>query len=101
VRNPLDPLFAGALTYDHGLVGNHGRSPSVSVADLHVDLEFIAGKVRLMPTLDIYNVFNARTPTLIHQYATKWWSGEADPTYGQAQEWLQGRRIQLGLKARF
>lgn len=99
--NPLDPLWVGALTYDHGLVGNHGRSPTVSVTDLHLDLEFQAGKVRLLPALDIYNLFNARTPTAIYQYATRWWTADPDPRYGQASEWLQGRRIQIGLKARF
>lgn len=101
VGNSLDPLWIGALTYDQGLVGNHGRSPSVSVVDLHLDLEFKAGKVRLIPTLDVYNLFNARTATAIYQFATKWWTGEPDNRYGQVKEWLQGRRIQVGLKARF
>lgn len=99
--NPLDPYYFGMLTYDRGLVGNHGRSPAVSVADLHLDLEFHAGKVKLLPTLDIYNVFNARTPTAIYQFATKWFTGEPEGRYGYAKEWLPGRRLQLGLKARF
>lgn len=101
VGNPLDPLWAGALTYDRGLVGNHGRSPAVSVADLQVDLAFQAGGVRLQPTLEVRNLFNARTPTLIYQFATKWWTGEPDGRYGQPREWLPGRRLQLGLRARF
>lgn len=99
--NPLDPMGLGALTFDHGLAGNRGHSPSVSVADLHLDLEFNTGKVTWAPTLDITNLFNARTATSVHQYATKWWSGAPDTRYGEAQEWLQGRRLQFGLKARF
>ena len=100
-NNPLDPLGAGALTFDHGLAGNHGRGPTVSVADLHLDLEFQAGKVKLLPALDIFNLFNSRTGTAIFQYATKWYTGEADRRYGEAKEWLQGRRVQISLKARF
>lgn len=99
--NPLDPLWAGSLTYDRGLVGNHGRSPTVSVVDLHLDLAFQAGRIRLVPALDVSNLFNARTPTLIYQYATKWFVGEPDGRYGHPREWLPGRRLQFGLKARF
>lgn len=99
--NPLDPMGLGALTFDHGLAGNRGHSPAVSVADLHLDLEFKTGKVTWMPTLDVYNLFNARTALSVHQYATKWWSGAPDSRYGEAQEWLQGRRLQFVLKARF
>lgn len=101
VGNPLDPFWIGALTYHRGLVGNHGRSPAVSVVDLHVDLAFKTGRIRLVPTLDIYNVFNARTATAIYQFATKWWTGESDDRYGQVKEWRQGRRIQVGLKVQF
>lgn len=99
--NPLDPGYFGGLTYDHGLVGNHGRSPSTSTANLHLDLEFLAGKVKLMPTLDIYNLFNSRTPTLIYQFATRWFTGEPDGRYGHPSEWLPGRRLEFGLRARF
>jgi hypothetical protein len=99
--NPLDPLGLGGLTFDHGLAGNRGHSPAVSVADLHLDLEFKTGKVTWTPTLDIYNLFNSRTATAVHQMAAKWWSGAPDSRYGEAMEWLQGRRLQFGLKARF
>jgi len=99
--NPLDPGFYGNSTFDHGLEGNHGRTPNVSVVDLRADSEFKLGRAKLIPSVDIFNLFNARTATSVWQYATKQSTGDPDPRYGAAQEWLQGRRYQIGVKVQF
>lgn len=98
----LDPGYYGNSTYDHGLVGNHGRTPTVSLVDLHVDLEIAVGSTKIIPSFDLFNAFNSRTTTSVWQFATKQSSGLPDPLrYGQPQEWLVGRRVQAGVKVRF
>jgi hypothetical protein len=100
-NNPLDPGGYGNSTFDRGLEGNHGTSPNTSNVDLHVDLVFHIGKTKLLPAVDVFNVFNSRTATSIYQYATKQSTGEPDVRYGAAQEWLAGRRLQFGVKLQF
>jgi len=101
VGNSLDPMYMGALTFDHGLVGNHGRSPSTSLADLRLEASFRTGRLHVCPSLDLFNVFNARTATILYQLATTPNTGEPDRRYGSAADWLPGRRIQVGVKVRF
>jgi hypothetical protein len=97
----LDPGYYGNSTFDRGLEGNHGTSPTTSNVDMHVDLVFHIGKTKLLPAVDVFNVFNSRTATSIYQYATKQSTGEPDVRYGAAQEWLAGRRLQFGVKLQF
>ncbi len=100
--NAYDPGYYGNSTFDHGLMGNHGRTPNVSVVDMHADTEIRIGKTRLVPSVDVFNFFNNRTVTSVYQYATKQSTGAEDSLrYGKPQEWLQGRRFQVGLKLQF
>ncbi|MBK9795771.1 MAG: TonB-dependent receptor [Holophagaceae bacterium] len=99
--NPLDPWGFGVMTPERFTYGTRGRTPNTSVVDLRLDTEFKLGGVRLRPSLELFNLFNSRTPTVIWEYATKWFSGEPDRRYGQPSGWLQGRRVQFGLRALF
>jgi hypothetical protein len=99
--NPLDPFGFAVMTPERFQYGTRGRMPSLSVADLRVDTEFRLGRARLRPSLELFNLFNHRTTTVIWEFATKWFSGELDRRYGTASGWLRGRRIQLGIRAAF
>ena len=99
--HPLDPWGYGLMTPERFQYGTRGRTPNTSVLDLRMDTEFRIGQVRLKPSLEIFNLFNSRTPTVIWQWATKWFATEPDFRYGEASGWLQGRRIQLGIRAAF
>lgn len=99
--NPLDPWGFGVMTPERFQYGTRGRTPSTSVLDVHLETEFKLGRIRLRPSMDVLNLFNGRTPTSVWQYATKWMTAEPDRRYGSPSEWLQGRRIQFGVRVRF
>jgi hypothetical protein len=99
--NPLDPGQYDNSTPDHLLLGNHGHTPSTSQVDFHTDLEWKVGRGKLVPSLDVFNLFNARTATSVWQYATHSYTDLPDARYGQPQEWLPGRRLQVGVKYQF
>ncbi|HEU4950892.1 MAG TPA: carboxypeptidase regulatory-like domain-containing protein [Holophagaceae bacterium] len=99
--NPLDPGQYDNSTPDHFQLGNHGRTASTSQVDFHTDLEWKLGKGKLIPSVDVFNLFNARTVTSVWQYATHSYTDLPDARYGQPQEWLEGRRIQFGVKYQF
>jgi hypothetical protein len=99
--NPLDPWGYGLMTPERFQYGTRGRTPNASVLDLRIDTEFKLGPVRLKPSLEIFNLLNSRTPTVIWQFATKWFAMAPDSRYGEASGWLQGRRLQFALRAVF
>jgi len=99
--NPLDPWGYGLMTPERFKYGTRGRAPNTFVVDLRLDTGFMIGKVHLMPSLEVFNLFNSRTPTVIWQFATKWGWAEPDPRYGEASGWLQGRRFQFGFRMHF
>jgi hypothetical protein len=99
--NPLDPWYFGVMTPERGQYGTRGRTPATSVVDLRLDTEFRLGKARLKPSLEVFNLFNSRSTTMVWQYATHWMTADADPRYGAASGWLQGRRFQFGLRISF
>ncbi|MBK9795769.1 MAG: TonB-dependent receptor [Holophagaceae bacterium] len=96
----LDPGQYG-MTPDRFLFGNHGRAPSQSVVDLHLDLEFHFMRTKLVPVLDVFNLFNTRVATAIWQMATYMGSGLPNPNFGEAQSWVPGRRFQVGARVVF
>lgn len=99
--NPLDPGQYYNSTPDHLLLGNHGRTPSTSLVDLHTAYEWKVGHGKLVPSIDVFNLFNARTTLSVWQYATHGGSDALDTRYGQPQEWQLGRRLQFGVKYQF
>ncbi len=99
--NPLDPGGFGVMTPERFQYGTRGRTPNTSVVDLRLDTGFRLGRLRLLPSIEVFNLFNSRTATMVWQYATTWITAEPDRRYGAATRWLEGRQIQLGLRATF
>jgi hypothetical protein len=99
--NPLDPWGYGLMTPERFQYGTRGRTPNTSVVDLRLDTGFMIGPVRLKPSLEIFNLLNSRTPTVIWQWATKWFATEPDLRYGEPSSWLEGRRLQISVRALF
>ncbi len=98
---PYETGFYGNATPDHGLLGNHGRTPSTNNVDLHLDYSWRLGqKARLIPTVDMFNVFNTRYATGVYQLATDG-NAIAQPNYGQPNGFQEGRRYRFGVKLQF
>ncbi len=109
-----DPDFYGNSTPYQGRYGNFGTTPALTTVDAHVDYAFAFGtKVRLSPSIDVFNVFNKRTATGINQTATLQQTGTPDPKFGYGLNpdpntvpyvetgWLEGRRFRFGVKVQF
>ena len=85
----------------NGQLGQYGRSPATNNVNVHIDYVYKFGKnYRIVPAIDMFNVFNARTATQIYQLATDA-SGTADKRYGAEQDWQQGRRYRFGVRFQF
>ncbi len=91
----------GNATPLNGQLGQLGRSPATNNVDLHLDYVYKFGKTfKIIPSIDMFNVFNTRYPTLIYQQAMDQ-SGTADARYGQQQDWQKARRYRFGVKFQF
>jgi hypothetical protein len=109
-----DPYSYGNSTPYQNKFGNFGTAPALSTVDIHGDYAIAFGpKVRLSPSLDIFNAFNKRTATGINQTATLQNTGAPDPKFGYGTStdpntvpyvenaWLEGRRFRFGVKVKF
>jgi len=91
----------GNATPENGLYGSRGTLPGQSVVDTHLEYQYkLSTKVKLVPTLDIFNVLNKRTQTAWDQYGTSA-SGAPNPAQGYESGWLTGRSYRWGLKLTF
>jgi len=101
--NPVLPDVGGygnATPQDQQL-GQFGRTPSTNNVDVKFDYAWnVTPKLKLSPSLDIYNLFNARQATRVLQQATDS-GGNPDQRYGAATDWQRGRRVRIGLKVTF
>jgi len=69
--------------------------------NVHMDYVYKFGKnYRIVPAIDMFNVFNARTATQVYQQAMDQ-SASPDVRYGQEQDWQQGRRYRFGIRFQF
>jgi hypothetical protein len=108
-----DPLGYGNNTPYQQQVGQFGNSPSITTTDMHLDYAInLGGKMRLMPSVDIFNLLNSRAATGINQFATLQFSGGPNTSYGPnaaviggaptvENSWLEGRRFRFGVKFQF
>ena len=98
-------------TYDIGGYGNavpanfqlgqYGRTPSTNLVDVKFDYSWkISPKMFLAPSMEISNLFNCRQATRFLEAATDD-NGLKDERYGQATDWMRGRRVRFGLKLTF
>ncbi|MEI6593782.1 MAG: hypothetical protein WCL47_11085, partial [Holophagaceae bacterium] len=75
--------------------------PGQSVVDTHLEYQYkLSAKMKLVPTLDIFNVLNKRTQTSWDQYYTTS-SAVVNAAFGAANGWLTGRSYRWGVKLTF
>jgi Carboxypeptidase regulatory-like domain/TonB dependent receptor len=99
---PGDPLGYGNSTPANGEYGQYGRTPFNQQVDMHTDFQYnLGGKMRLAPSIDIFNLFNSRAATGVQQTATLQFSGAPDSRYGVETGWMEGRRFRFGVKFTF
>ncbi len=101
-RHPyLDLGGYGNAIFANGVQGDRGRTPSINNVDIHIDYAIKFGKgMKLVPSVDLFNLFNTRYATAITQQGTTS-SGTANPSYAQATNWQVGRRYRFGVKFQF
>lgn len=91
----------GNATPTDGKLGQFGRVPATRDMDVHVDYAIKAGqKLRVMPSVDIFNVFNSRPVNGITQQATDR-NGSPNPYYGHETGWQPARSVRFGVKVQF
>ncbi|HJW10019.1 MAG TPA: TonB-dependent receptor [Holophagaceae bacterium] len=99
--NSLDIGGYGNAVFADGKQGQFGRTPSLNTVDVHLDFQWVLGpKLRLSPSIDMFNVFNTRRATGLFQLATDG-NGIAQPSYGEANGYQEGRRYRFGVKLQF
>lgn len=85
----------------NGELGQYGRTPGLNNVDMHLDWSYKLGKkYKLIPSIDVFNLFNTRYTTSVYDQATDQ-SGTAAANYGQARDWQVGRRYRFGVKFQF
>ena len=93
--------FYGNAAAAKGKQGDAGRSPALNNVDVHLDWGKKYGKkFKVIPSVDIFNLFNTRYATAQLQQATTQ-GGTAETRYGAATAWQQGRRYRFGVKIQF
>lgn len=93
----------GARSPVNGQLGQFGRTPWISVFDLHLDYHVSLSKAfKLSPYVDCFNLTNTRQTTYVYETATQPYTmGVPDPRLDQAKAWVVGRRYTLGAKITF
>jgi hypothetical protein len=84
-------------------LGQYGRTPSQARLDLGAEYALsLGGRLKLIPMLQVFNLFNARPATTVFQQATDL-GGSPEPAgkWGSPSAWQQGRSWRFGLRARF
>lgn len=93
----------GAAHPIDGRYGNHGRLPTQVVCDLNLRCELRFGRIKLTPSLDVFNLFNKHTVIGVDE--NKAWGlypyPEGNPNWRQPWAWLTGRNLRWGLSLSF
>jgi hypothetical protein len=85
----------------NGELGQFGRTPAIQNVDFHADYVLnLPGKLKVVPSVDIFNFFNTRLATSTNILATTA-SGQANALFGQESGWQTGRRFRFGVKVQF
>lgn len=91
----------GNASPEFGQYGTRGTLPAQLTVDMHLEYNHKFGKrIKLMPTFDIFNLFNKRTQTNWDQYGTTR-TGSENPSFGYESAWLAGRSYRWGVKLQF
>ena len=79
--------------------GNNGRENTQKLINLHFDYAYkFSKKVKLTPSIDIFNAANTRTPTVHDDYGTTP-ADAVNPAFGYASQWLAGRSYRWGARS--
>jgi len=99
--NGLDWGGYGNATPMNFTYGNNGRENTQRLVNLHFDYAYkFSKKVKLTPSIDIFNAANTRTATQHDDYYTNA-SALQNPAFGSANQWLAGRSYRWGVKVTF
>ncbi|MBP1772521.1 MAG: TonB-dependent receptor:Cna B-type [Holophagaceae bacterium] len=90
----------GNATPLNGQLGQLGRTPAIQNLDLHTELQVKAGRLKVVPSIDVFNVGNARKELSQVQQATDS-LGVGNPAYQAPRTWQQGRLVRFGVKLQF
>lgn len=97
----LDIGYYGDAVAAHGVQGGAGRTPALNNVDVHLDWAYkISKKFKVIPSVDVFNLFNTRYATSQLQQVTDQ-GGAPDLRYGAANAWQIGRRYRFGVKLQF
>jgi hypothetical protein len=97
----LDPGAYHNATPKNFMYGNSGRENTQRLVNLHFDYAYrFSKKVKLSPSIDIFNVANTRTATVHDDYFTTA-SGAVNNSFGYNSQWLAGRSLRWGVKVSF
>jgi hypothetical protein len=93
----------GNSVFQNMLMGNKGRTPTVSQLDLNVHYEInLTPKLRLEPLFEVFNVMNYRPATRVVQQATDATGALYAPgKWSSPNLYQDGRSIRFGAKLRF
>ena len=84
------------------MYGGQGFTPATKQADLHFSYTraLMGGRLKLTPSIDIFNAGNTRTVVTYDDYGTT--AADApNPAVGLANAWMPGRYVRWGVKATF
>jgi len=97
----LDIGGYGDATPANGQLGQYGRTPAIQNVDFHADYNInLPNKMKVVPSVDIFNFFNTRLATSTNILATGA-TGSPNALYGQESGWQIGRRFRFGVKVQF
>ena len=81
--------------------GGDGRTPAYNMVNLNFNYSWKAtSKVKVVPSVDVFNLFNTRVATLTEMRALTR-TGNPNINFGQDLAWLEGRRYRFGVKVQF
>ncbi len=80
--------------------GNFGRTPNTAQVDLTFEYAMTFGRLKVVPNLNMFNVFNNRTATTHNIYNTDGNATQRDD-WNEESAWLRGRNFRFGVKLNF
>jgi len=97
-----DPGGYGNATFVGGQMGQFGRTPFDTKLDLNANYtHVINAKMKVAPYVQIYNLFNSRPATAVHQQATDALGNDQSFLWSQPTTWQAQMSIRFGAKLTF
>lgn len=80
--------------------GQFGRTPALQNTDFRLEYALKAGGFHIVPSIDIFNVFNSRKATsVVNEFTDR--NGDPWGRWKMENGWQTGRRFRFGVKVRF